>query len=62
MTTLYKQDVTGEIREWTIEKLEQDSYIIRWGLLGGALQEKVEYVNINQSGQRRIRGQAQGPA
>jgi len=49
-TTLYKQDVTGEIREWTIEKLDDESYIIEWGLLGGSLQEKVEYVEENQSG------------
>lgn len=50
MTTLYKQDVTGEIREWSIDKIEEDCYILRWGLLGGALQEKREYVEENQSG------------
>jgi len=49
-TTLYKQDVTGEIREWSVERVDDETYIITWGLHGGALQEQYEKVKENQSG------------
>jgi len=49
MTILYKVTATGAIQQWSIMKQKRSLYIV-YGQLGGALQEKIEEVEINQSG------------
>jgi len=49
MTTLYKVTATGAIQQWSVIKQKKSLYIV-YGQLGGALQEKIEDVEVNQSG------------
>jgi ATP-dependent DNA ligase len=49
MTTLYKITATGAIQQWSVMQQKKSLYIV-YGQLGGALQEKVEDIEVNQSG------------
>jgi ATP-dependent DNA ligase len=49
MTTLYKVTATGAIQQWSVMKQKKSLYIV-YGQLGGALQEKIEDIKVNQSG------------
>ena len=47
--TLYKKDVSGDIREWSVEAAPA-GIIIRHGLVGGSIQEKFEDVDHGKAG------------
>jgi len=49
-TTLYKVDVSGTIREWTIERISQNEFAMHHGVMGGSIQTKIEFVEEGKAG------------
>lgn len=49
MRSLFKQDVTGQIRVWEIQQISDSQVEIRWGVLDGVMQSQVENIPFGLS-------------